>query len=68
MQENQILNEEINNENFNVDILKNDIKALKIELNSTHENIHNVRHLILKQTKENENLKKSIIKKVFYNH
>ena len=63
-QENQMINEEINMEKYNVDVLKSDIKALNDELKITNEDINHIRHLIVKQKKQNEPLKKLIVKQV----
>ena len=64
IQETQIINEEINNEKYNVEIIRNDLTALKSELNITFDVISNLKHAILRQKKENEFLKKNIVKKV----
>lgn len=63
-QENQVLIEEVDSEKVNIDLLRNDISALKEELKIANEDINHIRHLIVKQTKENEVLKKLIVKQV----
>lgn len=63
-EENKILNVETTNEKFNIEILKNDLKALKTELSNTQQAICQLKHSVLKQQKNNENLKKLIIKQV----
>jgi len=57
-------NEQINIEKINIDSLRSNIKALNDELKMTNEDVVHIRHLIVKQKKENEALKKLIIKQV----
>ena len=64
LQENVIVNEEINNEKYNVEVMRNNLKALKDELKRTNEDINHIRHFILTQMKDNELLKKQIVKQV----
>jgi hypothetical protein len=59
-----MLNEEINSENYRIEIIKNNIKDLKNEIHVNQEDISHIRHLILKTHRESENLKKSIVKQV----
>ena len=47
-----------------MEVLRNDIKAIKDELKIDNVVINHIRHLIVKQKKENETLKKIIVKKV----
>jgi len=47
-----------------LEVLRNDIKAIKDELKIANEDINHIRHLIVKQKKENETLKKIIVKQV----